>query len=135
MSYTAFSFLGIGDKGDWAGLALLVSVCLLFIMYIIYLFSLIPELHPGRYIFVCRYCTPASKTSFACARRDASNDTCVHYYLRNIYSSCIQVIPSCPLNGAIEVCIHSFTVITYKKCDTTHNLIKIDIPHNVQFAK
>jgi len=25
MTYTTFSFLGIGDKGDWAGLALLVS--------------------------------------------------------------------------------------------------------------
>lgn len=55
-------------------------------------------MHPGRYIFVCRYCTPTSNTSFACTWRDANNDARVHNCLRNVYSSCIHVIPSCPLN-------------------------------------
>jgi len=85
MTYTVFSFVGIGDKGDLTGLALLVS--------------------GGT--FVCRYCTPAIKTSFARAWRDASNHTRVYYCLRNVYSSWIQVIPSCPLNCAIEV-IYTF---------------------------
>jgi solute carrier family 39 (zinc transporter), member 9 len=40
VTYTVFSFLGIGDKGDMTGLALLVSVRYLFILYIIYLVSL-----------------------------------------------------------------------------------------------
>ena len=111
MTYTVFSFLGIGDKGDLTGLALLVSVR----YYPSHLpCQLIFDMHTGRYIFVCRYCTPAIKTSFARAWRDASNDTRVYYYLRNVYSSWIQVIPSCPLNCAIKVCplLHTKNVTT-----------------------
>ena len=126
-TYTVFSFLGIGDRGDMTGLALLVSVCYLFILYLSLSCQLNSDMHLGRYIFVCCYCTPASKTSFTCAWRDASNDTRVYYYLRNVYSSCIQVIPPRPLNCAIEVCL---LFITYKKCDIIYNPI-LNYKHDV----
>jgi solute carrier family 39 (zinc transporter), member 9 len=102
MTYTISSFLGKGDKGDLAGLALLVSVR--YLSYISFILSS-PNVHPGRYIFVCLHRTPTIITSFACGWRDATNDTRIHYCLWNVCSSCIQsIIRLWTLNCTVPLC-------------------------------
>lgn len=64
MTFTVFSFVGIGDKGDLTGLALLVSVCLLFILYIIYLVGLfVSYIQGGTFLYVATVLQPVKRHS------------------------------------------------------------------------
>ena len=65
MTYTIFSFLGIGNKGDITGLALLVSVCyFIHLVYIIYLASLLVTCtQGGTFLYVATVLQPVKHHS------------------------------------------------------------------------
>ena len=64
MTYTVFSFFGIGDKSDLTGLALLVSVCYLLILYLTYLVSLfLICIQGGTFLYVATVLQPVKRHS------------------------------------------------------------------------
>lgn len=64
MTYTGFSFFGVGDKGDLPGLALLLSVCYLFILYLTYLVGLfLIYIQGGTFLYVATVLQPVKHHS------------------------------------------------------------------------